>query len=184
MARGERELTPIAALVPTRLTRLAFVFALAGLSARAQQPAPSPAPSSLAKGDAVPGFDAQGLNGVNYRIEFPSDGPTTVLLVFLAGCPVCKSMLPLWSEAFDRKPEGLKVQAIMLDAAPPGFFAFHNVPFPVLRAVDGRELSRVLKLRRVPLTVRIRPGGAVEDVGEGKLEPERLAELFRPPDVS
>jgi hypothetical protein len=159
--------------------RLSLVLAFVSAAA-AQEPAPAPAAASLAKGDAIPGFEALGLNGVPYRVDFPKEGPTTVLLVFLAGCPICKSMLPLWSEAFARKPESLKVQAIMLDAAPPGFFAFYNVPFPVLRASDGRELSRLLKVRRVPMTVRVQPGGAVDDVAEGKLERERLAELFRP----
>lgn len=148
------------------------------LSAQAQESAPSP-PPALAAGETLPAFEAQGLNGVNYKIDFPKDGPTTVLLVFLASCPTCKSMLPLWSEAFDKKPEGLKVQAIMLDAAPPGFFAFHKVSFPVLRAIDRRELSRLLRVNRVPMTVRIKPGGVVEDVSEGKLDPERLAQLFK-----
>ena len=112
-------------------------------------------------------FEAQGLNGMNYTIEFPKNGPTTVLLVFLASCPHCRATLPIWSGAFDKRPEGLKVQAIMLDEAPPGFFAFHKVTFPVLRAVDRRDVSQKLKVNRVPMTVRIKPGGVVEDVVQG-----------------
>jgi hypothetical protein len=149
------------------------------LAAGAQQP-PSPSPRpQLAAGDSVAAFEAQGLNGVNYTIDFPAGGPTTVLLVFLASCPHCQAMLPFWSGAFDKKPERLRVQAIMLDEAPPGFFAFHKVSFPVLRAVDRRDVSAKLKVNGVPMTVRIRPGGVVEDVGQGELTADRLAQLFK-----
>lgn len=161
-------------------TTLALALLCATLSLWAQQSAPSPGPPRLAAGDPVPAFEAEGLNGMTYKVEFPKDGPTTVLLVFLASCPTCKSMLPRWSEAFEKKPEDLKVQAIMLDQAPPGFFAFHKVSFPVLRAIDRREVSRQLRVNRVPMTVRIKPGGVVEDVSEGSVEAERLAQLFRP----
>lgn len=151
------------------------------LGAGAQQPeaTATPATPPLAAGDAVPAFEAQGLNGVSYTVEFPKDGPTTVLLVFLASCPHCRAMLPIWSVAFDKKPERLKVQAIMLDEAPPGFFSFHKVSFPVLRAVDRRDVSHKLKVNRVPMTVRIKPGGLVEDVVQGELDPERLGQLFK-----
>ena len=158
--------------------RMALVLSCTVLSAQAQEPTPSP-PPALTVGDTLPSFETQGLNGVNYTIEFPKDGPTTVLLVFLASCQHCRAMLPVWSVAFDKKPESLKVQAIMLDAAPPGFFAFHKVSFPVLRALDRRDVSRILKANRVPMTVRIKPGGVVEDVGQGPLDEERLSQLFR-----
>lgn len=159
-------------------TPIALVVACTALFAQAQEPAPSP-PPALAVGDSLSSFEAQGLNGVNYTIEFPKDGPTTVLLVFLASCPHCQAMLPVWSGAFDKKPESLKVQAIMLDAAPPGYFAFHKVSFPVLRAIDRRDVSQKLKVNRVPMTVRIKPGGVVEDVGQGELDEGRVSQLFR-----
>ena len=159
-------------------TRMALVVSCTALFAQAQAPAPSP-PPALAIGDTLSSFEAQGLNGVNYTIEFPKTGPTTVLLVFLASCPHCRAMLPVWSGAFDKKPESLKVQAIMLDAAPPGFFAFHKVSFPVLRALDRRDVSLKLKVSRVPMTVRIKPGGVVEDVGQGELDEGRVSQLFR-----
>ncbi len=162
----------------TALTLIFFVLSGAGASAPGQAPAPSP-PPALAAGDTIPAFEAEGLNGVTYTIAFPKDGPTTVLLVFLASCPHCRAMLPVWSQAFDKKPEGLKVQAIMLDRAPAGFFAFHKVSFPVLMALDRRDVSQKLKANRVPMTVRIKPGGVVEDVGQGELDAERLTQLFR-----
>jgi hypothetical protein len=163
-------------MIPRLLAALA-VSALV-LEAGAQEPAAPTAPQ-LAPGDAVAAFEAQGLNGMNYTIEFPKNGPTTVLLVFLASCPHCRATLPIWSGAFDKRPEGLKVQAIMLDEAPPGFFAFHKVTFPVLRAVDRRDVSQKLKVNRVPMTVRIKPGGVVEDVVQGELDAERVSQLFR-----
>ncbi|HET7292382.1 MAG TPA: redoxin family protein [Vicinamibacteria bacterium] len=162
------------------LSPMALALALAASGSAAPAPAQEPAPPhALVAGDTLPAFEAEGLNGVTYTIDFPKNGPTTVLLVFLASCPHCRAMLPVWSQAFDKKPDGLKVQAIMLDRAPPGFFSFHKVSFPVLMALDRRDVSQKLKANRVPMTVRVKPGGIVEDVGQGELDAERLSQLFK-----
>jgi len=102
----------------------------------------------------------------------------TILLFFLSSCPHCQKQIPDWNRAFERRPPGVNVLGVMLDHEPPGFFVALPVSFPVVYA-PSREFSRTLKITRVPLTVRVGPGGKVEDVGSGPTDPIRLGELFR-----
>jgi len=152
---------------------LALLVALATVPLGAAGESPSPA-----RGDVVPAFDATGLDGRAVRVDY-AHGPTTVLLFFLSSCPTCHKMLPEWNRAYDRRPKTLRVYGILLDQEPPGFFMATPVSFPVLRSPGG-DFTRAYKLSRVPLTLRIGPGGRVEDVGSGYLDAMRLGELFSP----
>jgi hypothetical protein len=158
---------------------LAFV-AVAG-SVRAQAPPttarPSP-PATLLPGDVVMPFDAVGLDGVSRRVDFPK-GSSTVVLFFLSSCPTCHKMLPVWNEYYQRKPSTVNVVAVMLDSPPPGILAALPISFPVLRS-PGPALHRAFKVNHVPMTIRIGPGGKVEEVGEGVLDPIKMGQIFRP----
>jgi hypothetical protein len=68
--------------------------------------------------------------------------------------------------------------AVMMDREPPGFFAVNPVTFPVVRS-PSREFGRIFKVARVPITLRVAPGGKVEDVAMGVLDPIKLGEMFR-----
>jgi len=161
---------------------LAVVVAVASVSTAATpaatQAAPSSPPPSLAPGDTVIPFDAVGVDGVSRRVDFPK-GSHTVVMFFLSSCPVCHKMLPVWTEYYQRKPKTLNVVGVMLDSPPPGFFNAMPIGFPVVRS-PGAELHRAYKVQHVPLTVRVGPGGKVEDVGEGVLDPIKLGQIFRP----
>jgi hypothetical protein len=138
----------------------------------------------LAKGETVPPFEAEGIDGASRRVEYPK-GSATVLLFFLSGCPTCHKMIPLWNSAYERRPRDLKVFAVMLDQEPPGFFMATPVLFPVLRApgrtaAERKAFSESFKIQRVPVTLRVGSGGRVEDVAQGPVDPIRLGELFRP----
>ena len=139
-------------------------------------PSPSPSPAQMAPGDVIPPFDAAGVDGVMHHVAFGK--PPTILLFFLSSCPHCQKQIPDWNRAFERRPPGVNVLGVMLDHEPPGFFVALPVSFPVVYA-PSREFSRTLKITRVPLTVRVGPGGKVEDVGSGPTDPIRLGELFR-----
>jgi hypothetical protein len=139
-------------------------------------PSPSPSPASLAPGDVIPPFDAEGVDGVMHHVSFGKQ--PTILLFFLSSCPHCQKQIPDWNRAFERRPPGVNVVGVMLDHEPPGFFVALPVSFPVVRA-SSREFGRTLKITRVPLTVRVGPAGKVEDVGSGPTDPIRLGELFR-----
>jgi hypothetical protein len=145
-------------------------------AAKTDVPSPSPSPAPLAAGDVIRPFDAEGVDGVMHHVSFGKQ--PTILLFFLSSCPHCHKQIPDWNRAFERRPPGVNVLGVMLDHEPPGFFIALPVSFPVVRA-PSREFSRTLKIVRVPLTVRVGPGGKVEDVDAGPTDPIRLGELFR-----
>lgn len=154
----------------------AAVLMLAGAASAADTPSPAPSPPALAPGDVVPAFDAEGIDGVVRHVSYGKQ--PTVLLFFLSGCPHCHKQIPEWNRAYERRPPGVNVIGVMLDREPPGFFVAMPVSFPVVRA-PNREFSRTFKVARVPMTVRVGPGGKVEEVGSGPTDPIRLGELFR-----
>ena len=156
----------------------AAVMTLAWAAAGAPDvPSPSPSPAQLAPGDVVPPFDAEGIDGVMHHVVYGKQ--PTILLFFLSSCPHCQRQIPEWNRAFERRPPGVNVLGVMLDKEPPGFFLALPVSFPVLRAPSREFINRTFKISRVPLTVRVGPGGKVEDVGSGPTDPIRLGELFR-----
>jgi hypothetical protein len=164
-----------------RVPALAFFasLVLAG-SALAQAPAPTPAPSpaALAVGEVVLPFEAMGVDGVSRRVDYPK-GSHTVLLFFLSSCPVCHKMLPVWSEYYLKKPGTLSVVGVMLDSPPANFLAAMPIAFPVVRSPNP-SFHRAFKVNHVPMTIRVGPGGKVEEVGEGVLDPIKLGQIFRP----
>jgi hypothetical protein len=149
----------------------------------AGQPALAAAPDAdlyPSVGQVFAPFTAQALDGATREITFPK-GSTTVLLFFLSSCPTCHRMLPEWNRAYERRPKGLNVVAVMLDREPPGWFTVNPVAFPVVRS-PGRAFLDAYRVHRVPVTVRVGAGGRVLDVGTGIVDPIRLGELFRAPE--
>jgi hypothetical protein len=156
---------------------LTTVAALLVCPADAAPPQASP-PAPMA-GDAVPSFDAAGVDGRSQHIEF-SKG-TTVLVFFLSSCPTCHRMIPMWNQAFARKAADLRVIGVILDQEPPGFFSATPVSFPVVRS-PGKEFLAKYKVARVPVTMRVVAPGRIVDVGVGALDAMRVGEIFRRPD--
>jgi hypothetical protein len=117
------------------------------------------------------------VDGVVRQVSYPK-GSSTILLFFLSSCPTCHKMIPEWNRAYERRPPGVTVLGVLMDREPPGFFQLTPVSFPVVRAPD-RDFRSTFKLARVPLTLRVGPGGKVQGVGSGLLDPIRLGELFR-----
>jgi len=146
-----------------------------GTTSPAPAATPQPAP---ARGDVLAPFDAEGVDGTTYHVDYPK-GTTTVLLFFLSGCPTCHKMLPEWGRMYEERRGSLKILGVLMDHEPPGFFTATQIPFQVVRA-PSREFLKSYKIVRAPVTVRIGPGGKVEDAGVGLLDGIRLGELFRP----
>jgi hypothetical protein len=135
-------------------------------------------PPQLAQGDVVQPFDAPGLDAAVRHVDYPK-GSATVLLFFLSGCPTCHKMIPEWNRAYERRPPKLNVICVLMDREPPGFFQATRIAFPVVRS-PGREFLNSWKVHRAPLTVRVGPGGKVEEAQTGIIDPIRLGEIFRP----
>jgi len=151
-----------------------------GMIAALASPAPAAdtAPAALGRGDTVMPFDALGLDAVMKRVDYPK-GSATVLLFFLSGCPTCHKMIPEWNRAYERRPPKLNVIGVLMDREPPGFHQATRIAFPVVRS-PGREFLTAWKVQRAPMTVRVGPGGKVEEAQIGIIDPIRLGEIFRP----
>jgi hypothetical protein len=133
---------------------------------------------TLARGETVSGFDAESPDGAMKHVTFPK-GSETVLLFFLSGCPTCHKMIPEWNRAYERRPPKLNVIGVLMDREPPGFFEATKIAFPVVRS-PGRDFLEIWKVRRAPMTIRVGPGGTVEEAELGIVDPIRLGEIFRP----
>jgi thiol-disulfide isomerase/thioredoxin len=144
-------------------------------------PRPTPVPAT-AVGDVIAPFEAMGIDGQKHTVDFPK-GSKTVLLFFLSGCPHCHKMIPEWNRAFKAKPASLKVQGVVIDPDPPGapaaFFIMMPIEFPVLRT-PGRAVLDAMKVFRVPVMMRVGPGGKVEDVAQGEMDRMRVEAMFKP----
>jgi len=76
------------------------------------------------------------------------------------------------------RPPKVAMIGILLDREPPGSSSRFRSR-SVLRA-PSRALLDDYKIARVPLTLRIGPGGVVEEVGPGPLDGIRMGQIFRP----
>jgi thiol-disulfide isomerase/thioredoxin len=137
-------------------------------------PEPSPPP---AVGEVMPAFEATAIDGTVKAVRYPA-GTTTVLLFFLSSCPHCHKMIPEWNRAVERKTPGLEIIGVLMDREPPGFFALMPVSFQVVRS-PSREFLKIYKVHRAPLMLRVGPGGKVQDVAQGVIDPIRVGEIFR-----
>lgn len=161
---------------------LAMLLA-SGASAIAQAPvqAPSPSPTPQlgpAKGEVLAPFDAEGVDGSMYHVDYPK-GTTTILLFFLSGCSHCQKMIPEWGKMYGQRRDSLKILGVIMDRETPGFFTATQIPFQVLRS-PSPDFLRSYKISKVPVTIRVAPGGKVEDSVVGLVDGIRLGELFRP----
>lgn len=136
-----------------------------------------PAPQ---KGDVIAPFSADAVDGSKKSFTFPAKGPSRVFLFFLPSCGTCHRMIPEWNRAYERRPKGLEVVGVMMEPEPPGFFQSYPISFPVVRAPGGREWAKVMKINRVPVTMRVGPGGKIEDAKVGIVDPIALGDIFRP----
>jgi thiol-disulfide isomerase/thioredoxin len=155
---------------------LSLLAVLVSSAAIAAPPAPQER-AMLAAGDRLEDFEAEGLDGRVRQVSF--QGRPTVLMFFLSSCPTCHKMIPEWNRAYERRPEGLQVVAVLLDREPPGFFMSMPVEFPVVRA-PTRQFAAGLGVHRVPFTARVGPDGVVQNAANGVLDPITLGEYFRP----
>ena len=100
-------------------------------------PDPSPAVAQANTFGVGVGVTAVAVAGKVEQVDYPK-GTATLLLFFLSSCPHCHQMLPRWSEAYTKRPKGVRAYGIILDQEFPGFFTAMPVTFPVLRTPSQR----------------------------------------------
>jgi thiol-disulfide isomerase/thioredoxin len=161
-----------------KATDLGWAAAMALVAALAVPASAAEPVGTMVRGDTVAEFDALAVDGVSKHIAYPKDS-ATVIVFFLSGCPTCHKMIPQWNRAYERRPGKLNVIGVLMDREPPGFFDAIHIAFPVVRS-PGRDFLQLWKVNRAPMTVRVGPGGTVQDVEVGIVDPIRLGEIFRP----
>jgi thiol-disulfide isomerase/thioredoxin len=126
-------------------------------------------------GKTMPPLDTKAVDGSARRVDYKG---TTLLLFFSSSCPVCHRMIPEWNRAYEKRGKGVEIVGVIIDQEPPGWFQTMPVAFPVVRT--SMDFLNAQNIKRVPLTLRLSPGGKIEDLALGVLDPIRLGELFRP----
>lgn len=163
------------------LAGLAALAATRALPAGAAEPLPG-----LKPGDKVPALHVTGLDGMPRKLDWPAGRPTVVMF-FMPSCSVCHTMFPRWNQAFARKPKSLEAVGVALEQEPAGFFDAYSIQFPVFRGPGvapadpqlRRAFAEAFKIRQVPTTMRVAPGGIVEEFHVGPLDLMKLGEVFR-----
>lgn len=157
----------------------ALLFIAAAASAETpSEPASSTRPPTLSAGAQIPEFDTTDLAGAARHVGYPK-GKVTVLLFFMSSCHVCHGMIPEWNRAYERRDKNVDILGVMVDEAPATFLATLNIEFPIVHA--RADLRDQFKVFQVPQTMRVLPGGRLEDISLGHIDAIRLGELVRPP---
>jgi cytochrome c biogenesis protein CcmG/thiol:disulfide interchange protein DsbE len=177
--------TPLSRPRRTVVLALAPVLVLAGLVAVLVASARKPAPASstdVAAGalTGAPAFSAPDLRDPSKTVAF--DGTpdrATVINFFAAWCVPCRDELPLFADAAASRTTvdvvGIDVQDIRTDALT--LLAQSNATFPVV-ADPYRDLVRQYRLRGMPATVFVAPGGRVVATHQGPLNAGQLRRLL------
>jgi thiol-disulfide isomerase/thioredoxin len=165
------------ARVGARFVGAALLVTAVGLRALPSAEAAGAAPPVIAAGDQIPPFEAESVDGKTVKIDFPK-GSKTVLVFFSSTCPVCHRMIPEWNRAYKER-KGLTMYAIAMDKPDPAFFIMTPLEFPVLIS-PGKAFQESIKVQRVPTTLRLGPGGKVEDAAQGQIDRMRLGQFFKP----
>jgi len=86
-------------------------------------------------------------------------------------------MIRIWNRAYQTRPPLVEVVGVVMDQEAPGFWQAIHVAFPVYRG-PGRKSLSIRGINRVPLAVRLGPGGVVEDTVLGEATLSRVERLF------
>jgi hypothetical protein len=156
---------------------VAVALALAG-AASAQLATPT-RPPTLAAGDHIPPIESQMLDGTARKIDYPK-GKITVLLFFMSSCHICHGMIPSWNDAYEHHAPDVDIVGVMVDEAPAEYLTKLGIRFPFVKA--PQNFRDVFKVYQVPQTIRVAPGGVVQDISTGHIDAMRLGELVRPAD--
>ncbi len=149
--------------------------------AMAGVPGPQVPPDALKTGDQVEPFALLGEAGRKDRLEFPVNGPKTLLLVFSTHCPACEKTLPVWDEFLAAiKSPGLRTIGIETDRPGSSPDVSGLLPaalrFPVF-SVEKPEPPVMRRLPYIPATVLLDGNGRAVRVWFGIPTKEQLDEL-------
>jgi len=121
-------------------------------------------------------FALKGIDGSDVTLS-SLRGKGVVLVFWATWCEYCRQVLPHLAEVYEEaRDDGIEMLAINQQEEPERVVAYtaeHDLPYPVLMDRDGEVADRY-RVRGLPTTVFIDPGGAVQRVHLGTLEESAL----------
>ncbi len=127
-------------------------------------------------GQPAADFALKGIDGSDVTLS-SLRGKGVVLVFWATWCEYCRQVLPHLAEVYEEaRDDGIEMLAINQQEEPERVVAYtaeHDLPYPVLMDRDGEVAGRY-RVRGLPTTVFIDPGGAVQRVHLGTLEESAL----------
>jgi peroxiredoxin len=140
-----------------------------------------PRTSKLAAGDAVPAFEAQGLDGGTVRWSDYAGAPA-VLSVWAPWCPHCQVELPVLDDVMREFPGVGFVTVVTSIGTQPGptpdeYMRENDLAFPVAVDDDAGTIARALGIEGFPTLYFVASDGTVVQAVEGEVEAEAIRQV-------
>ena len=134
--------------------------------------------SHLKPGEQAVAFEAERLDGGSERIDFPLDGPKTYLFLMSLTCGTCARTIPKWNRMALELEGRARVLGIVLGSyqREQELLEKKELTFPAIR-FPSKEIMNAYKVNKVPQTIVVAPGGAVEENVVGGLTDRQVEEL-------
>lgn len=116
--------------------------------------------------------------GDEFRVEFGSDQPRTLVLVYSSSCRACVETIPIWNAMLPAAgSEAIRVVPILLGSEESLPVTASPIATSSYRVADGEDafMRRVLK---VPTTILLDRNGVVDQAWMGFLTKEKESDLL------
>jgi len=152
-------------------------------------PPPEPAAESgetiasythIGRGENVPAFEAEDFAGGRERIEFSAEGGKTFLFILSPTCGSCRDTLPHWNRLAGEMEGRARIYGLIMGSYQRGkeLHDEGSLGFPALRFTK-QEVVQSYKVRRVPQTILVAPGGHVIEAVVGELSEAQVEDFLR-----
>ena len=132
----------------------------------------------LKPGEQALEFEAERLDGGSERIDYPLDGPKTYLFLMSPTCGKCARTVPKWNRMASQLEGRARVLGIVLGSyqTEQRLLEKKVLAFPAVR-FPSKEILNAYKVKKVPQTLVVAPGGTVEESVMGALNDQQVEEL-------
>lgn len=133
----------------------------------------------LGPGENVPAFEAENFAGGRERIDFSAEGGKTFLFILSPTCGSCRNTLPLWNRLAGEIEGRARVYGLVMGSYQRGkeLLEEGRLGFPALRFTH-QDVIQSYKVRRVPQTILVAPGGHVIEAVVGELSEAQVEDFL------
>ena len=134
----------------------------------------------LGPGENAPAFEAENFSGGRERVDFSVEAGNTFLFILSPTCGSCRNTLPLWNRLAGEIEGRARVYGLVMgsyqrgkELLEEGRLGFHALRF------TNQDVIQSYKVRRVPQTILVAPGGHVIEAVVGELSEAQVKEFLR-----